>query len=154
MHHRLTHQFPLLLHFLTSLPSIPHSTYLILPTHHINHIHPALLTLPTLDIEVTTNSLSKFGCEITDNPDMEGNVVLFGSACESERVPLEVRDFGAAEENVLTRLGDGPLFLDLELEDIGWVLNDLGDVGPVTGADLSENTFDYPNKTANEPIAL
>ena len=69
-------------------------------------------------------------------------------------MPLEVGDFGAAQEDVLASLGRSPLLLDLKLNDHRWVLNDLGDVGAVTGADFTEDTLVDPDNTADEPVAL
>lgn len=69
-------------------------------------------------------------------------------------MPLEVRDLRAAHEDVLPGTGSRLLLLDLELHDIGRVLDDLVDVGSVTGADFSENTLEDPNNTTNEPVAL
>ena len=69
-------------------------------------------------------------------------------------MPLEVRDLGAREEDVLAGLGSRLLFLDLELEDIRRVLDDLVDVGPVTRADFAKDTLEDPDDTADEPVAL
>ena len=69
-------------------------------------------------------------------------------------MPLEVGDFGAAQEDVLASLGRGPLLLDLNLHDHRWVLNDLGDVGTVAGAHFTEDTLVDPDDTTDEPVAL
>ena len=73
---------------------------------------------------------------------------------ESERMPLEVGDFGAAQEDVLASLGRSLLLLDLKLNDHRWVLNDLGDVGTVTGADFTKDTLVDPDDTTDKPVAL
>ena len=69
-------------------------------------------------------------------------------------MPLEVRDLRAAQEDVLARLGRGLLLLELVLHDLGRVLDDLGDVSAVAGADLTQDTLVDPDDTANEPVAL
>ena len=69
-------------------------------------------------------------------------------------MPLEVRDFGAAQEDVLASLGGGLLLLDLELHDHRWVLNDFGNVGTVARADLTKDTLVDPDNTADKPVAL
>ena len=69
-------------------------------------------------------------------------------------MPLEVRDFGAREEDILPCACRGLIFLDLQLHDVRRVLDDLGDVGAVTGADLTKDTLVDPDNTANEPVAL
>lgn len=47
-------------------------------------------------------------------------------------MPLEVGDLGARKEDVLTSSGSGLLFFDLELHDIGRVLDDLRNVCDVS----------------------
>ena len=69
-------------------------------------------------------------------------------------MPLEVGDFGTAQEDVLASLGAGLLLLDLNLHDHRGVLDDLGDVGAVAGADFTEDTLVDPDNTADEPVAL
>ena len=73
---------------------------------------------------------------------------------ESERVPLEVGNLGAAEEDVLTGTSSRLFLLDLQLHDIGRVLNDLVDVSPVTRANLTENTLVDPDNTTDKPVTL
>ena len=63
--------------------------------------------------EIAADGLGKGGSEITRNTDVAGNVILLRSAGQGERVPLEVRHLGAADEDVLTSTGSGLLFLDL-----------------------------------------
>lgn len=46
-------------------------------------------------------------------------------------------------------LGGCLFFLDLEFKDIGRVLNNLGDIGSVTRADLTEDTLEDPNNAAD-----
>ena len=69
-------------------------------------------------------------------------------------MPLEVGDFGAAQEDVLASLGGGLLLLDLNLHDHRWVLDDLRNVGTVARADFTEDTLVDPDDTADEPVAL
>jgi len=69
-------------------------------------------------------------------------------------MPLEVRNLGAAQEDVLTSSSSGLLLLDLNLHDVGRVLDDLGNIGIVAGTNFTEDTLRNPNNTSNEPIAL
>ena len=69
-------------------------------------------------------------------------------------MPLEVRDLGAAQEDVLAGTSGRLLLLDLNLHDVRGVLDDLGDVGAVTGADLTKDTLVDPDNTTNKPVAL
>ena len=45
---------------------------------------------------------ARTGCEVTDDTNMNRDVILLGGRCESERMPLEVGNFGAVEEDVLS----------------------------------------------------
>jgi uncharacterized protein (DUF488 family) len=74
--------------------------------------------------------------------------------CKGERVPLKVRNLGAGKEDVLTSSGGCLLLFDLKLHDIGWMLDDLRHICPVTGAYFAEDTLRNPNDASNEPIAL
>ena len=69
-------------------------------------------------------------------------------------MPLEVRDLRDVDEDVLSGTSLGLLLLDLDLDDVRRVLDDLGDVGTVAGADLTKDTLRDPNDTANKPVAL
>lgn len=69
-------------------------------------------------------------------------------------MPLEVRDFRAGQEDVLTSAGLRLLLLDLKLHDFRRVLNDLRDVSAVTRADLTQNALGDPDDTTDEPVAL
>ena len=71
-----------------------------------------------------------------------------------ERVPLEVGNLGARDEDVLARAGRRLLLLDLQLHDVGRVLDDLVNVGPVTGADFAKDTLEDPDDTTDEPVTL
>jgi hypothetical protein len=73
---------------------------------------------------------------------------------QRERVPLEVRNLGARKEDVLTSPGCGLLLLDLNLHNVGRMLDNLGDVCIMTRANFAEDTLRDPNDTSNEPIAL
>ena len=46
------------------------------------------------------------------------------------------------------------VFLDLNFDDVGRVLDDFGDVGPVAGADFAEDAFRDPDDASNEPVFL
>lgn len=76
------------------------------------------------------------------------------SPCEGERVPLEVRDFGAGQENVLAGLSDGLLLLDLDFHNTRGMLDDLVDMGAVTGANFTEDALEDPDHTTDEPVPL
>lgn len=69
-------------------------------------------------------------------------------------MPLEVGNLRAGQEDVLTGPGGGLLLLDLEFHDLGRVLDDLGDVGPVAGSDFTKDTLINPDNTTNKPVAL
>ena len=85
---------------------------------------------------------------------MDGEVVLLRCRCKRERVPLKVRDLGHVDEDVLARACRRFFLLDLNLDNIGRVLNDLVDVSPVTGANLTENTLVDPDNTTDKPVTL
>jgi hypothetical protein len=67
---------------------------------------------------------------------------------------LEVRDLRATDEDVLSGTSSGLFLLDLQLHDVGRMLNDLVDVSPVAGTNLTEDTFPDPDNTADEPVTL
>ena len=69
-------------------------------------------------------------------------------------MPLEVRDFGAREENILPCACRGLIFLNLQLHDVRRVLNDFVDVGPVPRAHFAEDTLEDPDDAADEPVTL
>ena len=69
-------------------------------------------------------------------------------------MPLEVGDLRAVEEDVLAGTSDGLLLFDLELDDIGWVLDDLRDVGAVARADLTKDTLEREDEATDKPVAL
>ena len=69
-------------------------------------------------------------------------------------MPLEVRDFRATDEDILAGTGDSLLLFNLELDDIGRVLNDLGDVGAVAGANLTKDTLECEDQATDKPVAL
>jgi hypothetical protein len=69
-------------------------------------------------------------------------------------VPLKVGHLGTRKEDILTSPRHGLFFLDLELHDIGWVLNDFRDVSSMTRTNFTKDAFKNPNKTTNKPIPL
>ena len=69
-------------------------------------------------------------------------------------MPLEVRDFRAREEDVLTGPDGGLFLLDLKFHDLGRVLDDLRDVSPMAGSNFAKDPLRDPNHTTDEPIAL
>jgi hypothetical protein len=73
---------------------------------------------------------------------------------EGERMPLEIGNLGAGDKDVLSSASRCFLLLDLNLHYVGRVLDHLGDVGPVAGANFTENAFADPDETTNKPVAL
>ena len=69
-------------------------------------------------------------------------------------MPLKVGYLRAGQEDVLTGPGGRLLLLDLKFHDLGRMLNDLGDVRPVTGSNFTKNTLIDPDDTTNKPVAL
>jgi hypothetical protein len=69
-------------------------------------------------------------------------------------MPLEVRYLGAVDEDVLPCPRGGFLLLDLQLHDIGRMLDDLGDVGDMTRAHLAQDALNNPDNASNYPVAL
>ena len=104
--------------------------------------------------EIASQSLGESSRKITSDADMDGQEFFFRSAGEGEGVPLEVGHFGTADEDILACTSRRLLLLDLNLHDIGRVLNDLVDDGEVPGADLTEDTLEDPDNAANKPVTL
>ena len=73
---------------------------------------------------------------------------------ESERVPLEVGDFGAGQEDILTSSRRRLVFLDLQFHDFRWVLDDFRNVRSMTRADFAEATLYNPKGTTDKPVTL
>lgn len=69
-------------------------------------------------------------------------------------MPLEVRNIGAIEEDIVSSLNLGVVFLNLQLQNVGRVLDNFGDIGPVTRADFAKDTLPDPNDPSNNPVAL
>jgi hypothetical protein len=114
----------------------------------------SLLLRLVLRAEITSTRLGKSTSEVTDDPNMHAQVIFLGSGGEREGVPLEVRNLGARDEDVLTSSDGGLLLLNLELHDLGRVLNDFGNVSPMTRSDFTQDPFGDPNQSTDEPIAL
>ncbi len=74
--------------------------------------------------------------------------------CEGERMPLEIGNLGAAEEDILSRSSGCFVLLDLNLHHVGRVLDHLGDIRPVTRANLTEDALRDPDNTTDKPVAL
>jgi hypothetical protein len=108
----------------------------------------------TLLREVASKGLSKGSGKVTSDTDVDGNVVLLGGARESERMPLEVGDLGARQEDVLAGTGGGLLLLDLDFHNVRRVLDDLVDERNMTRPDFTKDTLRDPDNTADEPVAL
>lgn len=103
-------------------------------------------------IEIATNGFGKCGGEVTNHTNMNRDVVFFRSteresikAIEEklsrpgkrEWMPLPVRDVRAVEEDVISSADFDIIFFYLQFDNFGRVLNNLGDVGPVTGSDFT-----------------
>lgn len=52
-------------------------------------------------------------------------------------MPLEVGDVGATEEDVVSCTDLDVVLLDLQFHDLGWMLDNLGDIGTVAGANFT-----------------
>ena len=69
-------------------------------------------------------------------------------------MPLKVGDLRAAKEDVLAGASSRLLLLDLELHDVGRVLDNLGDVGAVAGANLTKDTLECEDQATDKPVTL
>lgn len=69
-------------------------------------------------------------------------------------MPLEVRNFGTVDEDVLSGLRGSVVLLDLDLDDVRRVLDDFRDVGTVAGTDFTKDTLVNPDDTTDEPVTL
>ena len=107
-----------------------------------------------LVLEVAAADAGELAREVADDTDVDRDVVFLRRAGEREGVPLEVGNLGAGQEDVLTGAGGGLFLLDLDFDNLGGVLNNLGDVGSVAGTNFTEDTLVNPDDTANEPVAL
>lgn len=76
------------------------------------------------------------------------------SPSQGERVPLEVGNFGAADEDVLACTRGSLLLLDLEFHHVGRVLDDLVNVRAVPRTDFAEDALENPNDATDQPVAL
>lgn len=83
---------------------------------------------------------------------MNGDIILFGGAGESERMPLPIRELGAGQKDVLSSSGLGLLLLDLNFHNFARVLDNLRDICIVSRADFTENTFDDEDDTTGKPV--
>ncbi len=102
--------------------------------------------------KVAAEGFAKGLGEVTDHTDVNGDVVLFRCAGESERMVLPDGNLGAAQENVLTSSGRGVLLLDLDLADVAGMLNDLGNVGFVSSTDLTSDTLGQVGESTPHPV--
>jgi hypothetical protein len=66
-------------------------------------------------------------------------------------VPLEVGDFGATDEDILTCPGGCFVLLDLKFDNVGGVLDDFGDIRPMARANFAKDTLVNPDYTADQP---
>lgn len=69
-------------------------------------------------------------------------------------MPLEIGQFRAAEEDVLSSPSGCFVLLDLNLHNVGRMLDHLGNVRPVTRANLTEDALPDPDDTSDKPVAL
>lgn len=114
----------------------------------------ALAALVALGVEVAADGLGERAGEIADDADVHGDVVFLRRGGEREGVPLEVGHLGAGEEDVLAGARRRLFLLDLELHDLGRMLDDFGDVRAVPRANLTEDALPDPDDTADKPVAL
>lgn len=112
----------------------------------------ACLALFSLICKFASDSLGEGGSKVANDADMHGEVILFRSTRECERVPLEIGHFRAREEDILTGFSSRLLFLDVEFHNVGRVLYDFGDVGPVPRAYFAQDALSNPDNSANEPV--
>ena len=69
-------------------------------------------------------------------------------------MPLEVRNFRAGQKNILAGSRGRLLLLDLEFHHLGRMLDDFGNVGPMTRANFTEDALVDPDDTTNKPVPL
>ena len=69
-------------------------------------------------------------------------------------MPLEVRNLGAREKDILTGPGGGLLLLDLEFHNVGRVLDNFRDICDVARANFTKNALADPDNTTNKPVPL
>jgi hypothetical protein len=69
-------------------------------------------------------------------------------------MPLEVGNFWTADEDVLTGPSGCLLLLDLEFDNLGRVLDNLGDEGPMARTNFAKNTFVDPDHATDQPVTL
>lgn len=74
------------------------------------------------------------------------------SPSKGKWMPLEVRHFRAAQENVLAGTGGNLFLLDLNLHNFGRVLDNLGDECLMARADFTEDAFVDPENSSCEPV--
>jgi hypothetical protein len=113
-----------------------------------------IASLFALGIRIASNSLCKRSSEISDDTDMNGDVVFLWGTSESEWMPLKVGNFWAADEDVLTSPSGCLLLLDLEFDNFGWVLDNLGDESPMARTNFAKNAFEDPDDATDQPVTL
>ena len=104
-------------------------------------------------LELAAEPLGEGGGEVTHNADVNADVVLLRGGRDGEGMPLETRDLGAVEEEVLARLVPHGGLLDLDLNDFGGVLDNLGDVRLEPAADFPDDPLHHVEENAgNTPL--
>jgi len=83
---------------------------------------------------------------------VDTDIVLLRCAGECKRVPLPERDFGAAEEDVLSSQSTAVILLNLNLDDLGRVENDSGDDSLLLGTPFTSDTLQQVNKATRNPV--
>lgn len=83
---------------------------------------------------------------------MDGDVIFFWGASEGEWMPLPVRDFGAREEDILSRANLRPLLLNLDFHDFTRVLDHFRNICDMATSYLPEDPLDDEDDSTREPI--
>jgi hypothetical protein len=80
---------------------------------------------------------------------VQSSAIVWGIVpSKREGVPLEVRDLRAGQEDILSSPHGGFFLLDLQLHNVGRVLDHLGDKRNVPRPDLPQDAFTNPNDSA------
>lgn len=106
----------------------------------------------------STNALSKSPREVTDLSDMDGHVRIFRGGRDRERMPLELGDFWALEEEPLAGGVLEAGLDDAEFHGARWVDENLAELGLATGANFTPDTLAKvddtgPDKRAPRQVA-
>lgn len=73
--------------------------------------------------------VNEFVGPVSGRADVDCEEILLGGRGHGERVPLQLRDGRAVEENVLAHVHSEAVFLQLQLQHLGRMHDDLGTRG-------------------------